>query len=69
MSRPLGKSTTALLQALKNIASGILPNGDHVEGQTYEYANKVLEELGIKKETHEDEDKAKLPGFENSGAW
>ncbi len=30
-------------EALDQIATGILPNGDHVEGQTYEYANLAKE--------------------------
>ena len=29
-------------KVLEQIASGILPNGDHVEGSVYEFANEVL---------------------------
>ena len=36
------KEIGRLRTALEQIASGILPNGDHVEGSVYEFANEVL---------------------------
>jgi len=43
----LAKENQKWKDALKVIASGVLPNGDHVEGAVSEFANDILKEVNI----------------------